>query len=219
MYTTVDALWVLYHGKVFTVHAMCNLPGCITGRVTPAAEMKTQRPIRRHQWIAWGQKYYNSETHTRFPSGLLQMYTHTDRFLHIYHFQTTHILCSVYIAYCWYYVSEYNSTYQWSQGTAVSHFEGRDPGKHTNPGFHLWTPKWEQGSAAAPPLQRHLGRQFKAASDARTCFVQSEWNVWCWIRELSTNCIAIEKENSMCWAILFLYYVKWVGAIEVSISL
>lgn len=38
-------------------------------------------------------------------------------------------------------------------------------------------------------------------------------------KQLSTNCIAVEKENSMRQAILLLYYVEWVGAIEVSISL
>lgn len=36
---------------------------------------------------------------------------------------------------------------------------------------------------------------------------------------LSTDCIAVEKENSMCQAVLLLYYVERVGAIEVSISL
>lgn len=34
-----------------------------------------------------------------------------------------------------------------------------------------------------------------------------------------TYCIAVEKKNSMCQAVLLLYYVEWVGAIEVSVSL
>lgn len=36
---------------------------------------------------------------------------------------------------------------------------------------------------------------------------------------ISTDCIAIEKENSMCQAVLLLHYVEWMGAIKVSISL
>jgi len=37
--------------------------------------------------------------------------------------------------------------------------------------------------------------------------------------QIGTDCIAVEKESSMCQAILLLDYVEWVGAIEVSISL
>lgn len=34
-----------------------------------------------------------------------------------------------------------------------------------------------------------------------------------------TNCIAVEKKNSMCQAIPFLYYVEWMRAIEVGMCL
>lgn len=36
---------------------------------------------------------------------------------------------------------------------------------------------------------------------------------------ISTNCIAVEKKNPMCQAILLLYYVEWVGAVKIGISL
>lgn len=36
---------------------------------------------------------------------------------------------------------------------------------------------------------------------------------------IATNCVAVEKENSMCHPIPFLYDVEWMGAIKISISL
>lgn len=36
---------------------------------------------------------------------------------------------------------------------------------------------------------------------------------------ISTNCIAVEKKNPMCQAILLLYHVEWVGAVKIGISL
>lgn len=38
-------------------------------------------------------------------------------------------------------------------------------------------------------------------------------------KPISTNCIAVEKENSMCQAIFFLDYVEWMRAIKIGISL
>lgn len=39
------------------------------------------------------------------------------------------------------------------------------------------------------------------------------------IETVGTNCVAVEKENSMCHPIPFLYDVEWMGAIKISISL
>lgn len=38
-------------------------------------------------------------------------------------------------------------------------------------------------------------------------------------RNVSTNGVAVKKENSICHAVLLLYYVERMGTIEVSISL
>lgn len=78
------------------MHALCNLSGRISGRVTPAAQMKAQRPIRRHHRIAWGQIHDNSETHKCIPSfsdasGLVQMHKRSHAFTN-YYFQTSHLL-------------------------------------------------------------------------------------------------------------------------------